>query len=355
MEVRKMKQKKVYGVETQNERLTRLGDPLEKINKLIDWEMFRKEIETGIRKDMSKGGRPAYDAILMYKITMLQQWYGLSDAGVEFQIVDRYTFMRFLGLREGDKIPDGNTVWDFKEGLKEKGVDRKLFDIFNNMLKEKEIITHKGTIIDATFVTVPKRHTTKRDNEHLKAGEELEDLPAKCLERLENKEIKSIENVISQMDMDARWTKKGNESYFGYKDHVKCDSESKIITDFSVTDASVHDSQEFVELVDEKDKDVKVDSGYAGEEFQEQISEKFPEIEVHVCARAYRNKPLTEEDKGKNKEISKTRSRIEHIFGYMTRFMAGITSRVHGIDRVTRDVTAKNMAYNMKRYVFIKG
>jgi IS5 family transposase len=350
-----MKQLKLYGMETQLGRLTRLGDPLEKINELINWEMFREQIEAAIRKDMSKGGRPRYDVIMMYKITMLQQWYGLSDAGVEYQIVDRYSFMRFLGLDAGDRIPDGNTIWDFKEALKEKGVDKELFDIFNRMLEDKGIITHKGTIIDATFVTVPKRHTTKRDNEHLKAGEELEDLPAKCLERLEKEEIKAVKNVMSQMDMDARWTKKGDESFFGYKDHVKCDSESKVITNFSVTDASVHDSQEFVELVDEKDKDVKLDSGYAGEEYQEELSERFPGIQIHVCARAYRNKPLTEEEKRNNKEISKTRSRIEHIFGYMTRFMAGITCRVHSYERVKRDITAKNMAYNMKRFVCIAG
>jgi len=350
-----MKQLKFYGEEMQLWRLTKLGDPLEKINKLINWEMFREPIESSIRKDMSKGGRPPYDAILMYKITMLQQWYGLSDDGVEFQIVDRYSFMRFLGLGTGDKIPDSKTIWEFKEALKEKGVDRRLFEIFNKMLEAKEIITRKGTIIDATFVTVPKRHTTKRDNEHLKAGEDLEDLPAKCAERLEKEEIKAVEHVMSQMDMEARWAKKGDESYFGYKDHVKCDSESKIITDFSVTDASVHDSQEFVNLIDEKDKDVKADSGYVGEEFQEQLTENFPDIKIHVCARAYRNKPLTDEEKSKNKEISKTRSRIEHIFGYMTRFMAGITSRVHGIDRVGRDITAKNLAYNLKRYVCIVG
>jgi len=350
-----MKQLKLYGMETQLGRLTRLGDPLEKINELIEWEMFREQIEVAIRKDISNGGRPRYDVILMYKITMLQQWYGLSDAGVEFQIVDRYSFMRFLGLSAGDSIPDGNTIWDFKEALKEKGVDRRLFDLFNMMLEDKGIITRKGTIIDATFVTVPKRHTTKRDDEHLKAGEGLEDLPAKCRERLEKKEIKAAENVLSQIDMDARWTKKGNESFFGYKDHVKCDSDSKIITNFSVTDASVHDSREFVGLIDEKDKDVKLDSGYVGEVFQDELSKIFPEIQVHVCARAYRNKPLTGEDKRNNKEISKTRSRIEHIFGYMTRFMAGITSRVHGYDRVKRDVTAKNMAYNMKRFVYIAG
>jgi len=355
MECCAMEEKHVFGVEIQLEKLTKLGDPLVKINEMIDWEMFREVIETGIRKDMSKGGRPPYDAVMMYKITMLQQWYGLSDAGIEYQINDRVSFCRFLGLEFGAKVPDGNTIWDFKEALKKTEVDRKLFDLFNKKLAEEGIITRKGSIIDATYVTVPKRHTTKKDDEHLKAGEELEDLPAKCEERLNKGEIKDPKNVTAQTDCDARWTKKGNESYFGYKDHVKCDSESKIITDFSVTDASVHDSHEFVDLVDEKDNDIKADSGYAGDKYVEEIQKKNPHVQVKVCARAYRNKPLTEEDKTKNREISHIRARIEHIFGYITRFMSGINSRVHGLDRIKRDVTAKNLAYNLKRYVCIAG
>lgn len=343
------------GAEMQLERLSNLGDPLIKINKVIKWEMFRKPIERALRKDMSKGGRPPYDAVLMYKITMLQQWYGLSDMAAEYHINDSLSYMRFLGIEVGQKVPDGNTIWDFKEALKENEVDRKLFDLFNKMLEEQGIITHKGSIIDATFVTVPKRHTTKTDNEHLKAGEELEDLPVKSAQRAEKGEIKSSENVESQMDMDARWTKKGDESFFGYKDHVKCDSDSKIITDFSVTNASVHDSREFVGLVDGKDMDLKLDSGYSGEEFQRILLEKFPNLKIHVCARAYRNAPLTDENKEQNRIIAHTRARIEHIFGYMTRFMAGITSRVHGIERVSRDVCSKNLAYNLKRYVYLAG
>jgi len=350
-----MKQTRLFGTETQLERLSKLGDPLEKANELIDWEMFRSPIETAIRKDMSKGGRPPFDAVLMYKITMLQQWYGLSDMGIEYQINDRLSFMRFLGLEIGDKVPDGNTIWDFKEALKEKEVDRKLFDLFNKKLEEQGIITHKGSIIDASFVTVDKRHTTKNDNEHLKNGEELEDLPAKCSERIKDGEIKSADNVLNQMDTDARWAKKGDESFFGYKDHVKCDADSKIIVDFSVTDASVHDSQEFVDLIDEKDNEVSADSGYVGEEFRKKILESYPHIKLHICAKGVRNNPLTDEQKASNREISRTRSRIEHIFGYMTRFMAGITSRVHGFDRVKRDVTAKNLAYNLKRYMCIAG
>jgi len=350
-----MKQIHLNGAETQLERLSKLGDPLEKINRKINWEIFRNPIENAIRKDMSKGGRPPFDAILMYKITMLQQWYGLADMAAEYHINDSLSYMRFLGLEIGDKVPDGNTIWDFKEALKEKEVDRKLFDLFNEMLEEQGIITHKGSIIDATFVTVPIRHTTKTDNEHLKSDEELEDLPAKSAERQANGEIKNAENVEAQMDMDARWAKKGDESFFGYKDHVKCDSDSKIITDFSVTDASVHDSQELVGLVDGKDNDLKLDSGYVGEDLEKEILASFPHIKINVCARAYRNTPLTDEDKAKNKIIAHTRARIEHIFGYMTRFMAGITSRVHGHARVKRDITAKNLAYNIKRYVCIAG
>jgi IS5 family transposase len=350
-----MKQFSFFGTDIQLARLSELGDPLVKINEAIDWEMFREPIESAIRKDMSKGGRPSFDAILMFKITMLQQWCGLSDMAAEFHINDSLSYMRFLGLEAGDKVPDGNTIWDFKEALKEHGVDRKLFDLFNEKLEAQGIITRKGSIIDATFVTTPIRHTTKADNDALKEGKETADFQEKCAKREEPGEIKGAANVEAQMDFDARWAKKGSGSFFGYKDHIKCDEDSKIITDFIVTDASVHDSQEFVGLVDEKDNDVKADSGYAGAEFIEEISKKHPKVKVRACARAYRNKPLTDEEKAKNREISRTRARIEHIFGYMTRFMAGITSRVHGLARVERDVASKNLAYNLKRYVCVKG
>jgi IS5 family transposase len=350
-----MRQRNMFGTEIQLEKLLKLGDPLIKINAVIDWEMFREPIETAIRKDMSKGGRPPFDAVLMFKITMLQQWYGLSDMAAEFRINDSLSYMRFLGLEVGDKVPDGNTIWDFKEALKECEVDRKLFDLFNEKLEAQGIITRNGSIIDATFVTAPVRHTTKSDNDALKEGREATDFQKKCAERKGSGEIKDAANVEAQMDFDARWAKKGKDSFFGFKDHVKCDSDSKIITDFSVTDASVHDSQEFVELVDEKDNNVKVDSGYAGGDFIKEIHEKCPNVEVNVCARAYRNKPLTDDEKAKNRKISHIRARIEHIFGYMTRFMSGITVRVHGLARVKRDITAKNLAYNFKRYAYIKG
>ena len=155
------------------------------------------------------------------------------------------------------------------------------------------------------------------------------------------------------MDFDARWTKKNNESFFGYKDHVKCDKDSKIITDFTVTDASVHDSQELIELVNRDDNSVDLDSGYVGKDIAEEVLEKCPDIELNICSRAYRNRPLTDEEKEINKIISRRRCRIEHIFGYMTRFMGGMTLRCHGIKRAYRDICNKNLAYNLKRFVCI--
>jgi IS5 family transposase len=346
----------LFGVETQLEKLAKMNDPLLSMKEKVNWEMFREKIEKTVRKpDYNKGGRPAMDAVLMFKIVMLQQWYNLADGNTEYQINDRLSFQRFLDIECGEKVPDCNTIWDFKQALADTQVDRELFDLFNRMLEEKGVIAHNGSIIDATFVTVDKRHTTKKDDESLKEGDAPHDLFDSCTERVEKGEIKDDENVIRQMDMDARWTKKGDERFFGYKDHVKCDNESKIITDFTVTDASVHDSQELINLVNKDDKTVDMDSGYAGEALRQTVLAKFPEVGLNVCARAYRNRPLTEEEKAINKVISHRRCRIEHIFGYMTRFMGGLTLKCHGISRAYRDISNKNLAYNLKRFVCIMG
>jgi len=88
-------------------------------------------------------------------------------------------------------------------------------------------------------------------------------------------------------------------------------------------------------LIDEKDRDVKADSAYIGD-YRDEILRLFPSVRVHVCARAYRNKPLTFEEKENNRLIARVRCRVEHVFGYMTRFMDGVCSRVHGLDRVGR-------------------
>jgi len=332
----------MYGAEIQLERISKLGDPLEKLNAAIDWEIFRAPICKIVRKeDYSKGGRPPMDEIVMFKTTLIQDWNNVSDDNMEYLINDRLSFQRFLGMELGEKAPDAKTIWLFKEKLGKEGM-RELFEFFNEKLKTLGIVKHEGSLIDATFVAVPRQRNSREENATIKGGEVPE-------------EWKLPENVnkLEQKDTDARWAKKGNETYYGYKDHAKVDKESKIITDFTVTSANVHDVNEFEGLIDINDKEAWLDSGYASEEHVARIMAKYPNIILHICEKGQKNKPLTEEQKASNTEKSKVRCRVEHVFGYMTRFMGGIYIRTIGKDRAEREICGMNLAYNLKRVAFL--
>jgi IS5 family transposase len=336
------KQIHLFGAETQLSRLSKLGDPLEKINETIDWEIFRETIRSRIRKsDYTKGGRPPHDEILMFKITLLQDWNNISDDNAEYMINDRLTFQRFLGMELGEKSPDAKTIWLFKEQLGKEGV-RELFDLFNEKLSEMGIVKREGSLIDASFVDAPRQRNSREENAKIKAGE----IPAEW-------QTAKNENKLEQKDTDARWAKKGNELHYGYKDHVKIDKASKIIVEFTVTSANVHDVNEFEGIIDSNDKEAWLDSAYASEEHVARIKEKYPEIILHICEKGKKNQPLTDEQKANNREKSKVRARVEHVFGYMTRFMGGITIRTIGMERAEREICGMNLAYNIKRAVFL--
>ena len=122
------------------------------------------------------GGRPAYDYVLMFKIIILQRLYNISDDQTEYQINDRLSFMRFLGLELKDKVPDAKIIWLFKEKLIEARVSKKLFEKFENELARNNLIGKEGTIIDATIVEAPIQHNSKDENEQIKNGK----VPEQC-------------------------------------------------------------------------------------------------------------------------------------------------------------------------------
>jgi IS5 family transposase len=340
------KQVNLFGGETQLKRLSKLGDPLEKVGKAIDWEMFRPLLKQIRKNATEKGGRPSQDEVMMFKIVMLQQWYALSDDSAEYMINDRLSFQRFLGLELGEKSPDSKTIWVFKEALGKKDDDasiaRRLFDKFNAELESEGIITHKGSMIDATFVDAPRQRNTPEENKAIKEGK----IP-------EGWRKSEKVNKLAQKDIDARWAKKGDETHYGFKDHAKVDRDSKIVTDFSVTSANIHDVNEFEGLVDAKDQEIWLDAGYTSNDIVTRLREKYPLTKIHICEKGKRNHPLTDEQKASNRVKSKIRARVEHVFGYMTRFMGGITVRGIGITRANRDICHKNLAYNMKRAAFL--
>ena len=297
--------KGLFDEEFTKERLSTIGNPLESISKVIDFEMFRESLENKLlntNKKNNAGAKP-YDVVMLFKILILQRYYGLGDSQVEYQILDRTSFKIFLGLETGDKVPDEKTVWSFRERLTRTGLVEELFEQFTSFLEAQELIFNQGQLIDASFTVAPRQRNTREENKKIKNGEGGD---------LWNDEP----NKKKHKDIDARWTKKNGETFYGYKNHAKVDTKSKFINTYTVTDASVHDSQALDDLLTEKDKaqDLHADSAYTGEE-QEKVIEKYG-MNNKVHQRKYRNTPLTNKQKASNTNKSKIRARVEHVFGF---------------------------------------
>lgn len=344
--MKRFKRHRDYGFFDQDIRLSKLsqlGDPLERLNDGIDFEIFRNILTERLSIDAKgKGGRPPYDYVLMFKILILQRYYNLSDEQVEYQINDRMSFMRFLGLTIADDVPDSRTVWAFRERITDLDIIEELFNLFLSKLEELNLVVNEGKIIDASFVEVPRQRNSREENNQIKMGEVPES-------------ISENPHRLAQKDMDARWTKKNNINYYGYKNHVKTDAKSKLITKWEVTDASVHDSQMTACLLDEKDEGEKfyADSAYTGEEQERIIAEK--KMENEVCEKGYRNRPLTDEQKSSNREKSSVRSRVEHIFGFIENSMNGMFVQNIGIRRIKTVIGLMNLTYNMNRKIQLTG
>ena len=198
----KTRQKSLFDEKNRMNKISEIGDPLELLNKVIDWEMFRSTLNKAVvrKENTRKGGRPSYDVVMMFKILVLTRMYNLSDDQAEYQINDRRSFMRFLGLDICDTVPDAKTIWKFRNDLTRADVMVELFYLFDRVLKKEGFITHTGTIIDATFVDVPRQRNSREENQKIKKGEIPE-------------EWQSPENAkkLAQKDTDARWAKKNNE------------------------------------------------------------------------------------------------------------------------------------------------
>src|SRR4249919_310888 len=301
--------------------LSAKGDPLEAIDRLVPWESFRTDIEAVVltpddaRK--SSAGRKPLDALLMFRMLVLQSLYNLSDEQVEYQVRDRLSFTRFLKLGIENHIPDGTTLWLFREKLAEAGLIEKLFDRFDQHLGARGYIARGGQIVDATIVAVPRQRNTREENEAIKRGRPPKDWEAKPAKN-------------RQKDKDARWTKKHGKSFYGYKNHVNADAKHKLIRRYDVTDASVHDSQKFDGLLNQANtsSDVYADSAYRSAETEAKLSLRGLRSRIHH--RANRNHPLSQAQENANRQKSRVRARIEHVFGAQQNSPGGRIARTIG-------------------------
>jgi len=317
------------------EELQEMGDPLARLDETIDWTIF-EPVLAQIPKAEPKGlgGRPSFHPLLMFKAMVIQNLYQLSDKQLEFQITDRLSFKRFLGFTEADKAPDEKTFWAFRETLTQNDMVDLLFDCFHAELERKGMFARRGQMVDASFVEVPRQRNSREDDASIKAGKTPED----WLDKPEK---------ARQKDVDARWAKKNGVTHYGYKNHVKVDSRSKLIEKFAVSDASLHDSQALEELIEKGDPETYVDSAYTGKTCEAIFADR--EVQAKPIERAYRNKPLNGTQKRNNRARSRIRVRVEHVFATMRMSMRATWNRCIGTNRNRTSIAMTNLVYNMVR------
>ena len=322
-------------------KLEKLGDPLPRLDSIMDWQAFRPLLKTVHQKPRkSNAGRKPHDVTLMFKMLVLQSLYNLSDDQAEYQVRDRLSFQRFLGLSPDDTVPDAKTLWLFREQLARRGLIEKLFRRFDEQLWQSGLMPRGGQIIDASLVNVPKNRNKRDENKQIKEGK----IPEGWDEQ---------PNMKCQKDEDARWAKKHGKSYYGYKNHISIDKEHKLIRRYAVTNASVHDSQVFDEVLDEEngDRSVWADSAYRSAAREEQLRALGYQSRIH--RKANKHRALNKQEQETNHRRSKVRARVEHIFGDQRTRQGSVLVRTKGMVRATVKIGMMNLTYNMRRLEFL--
>lgn len=339
-------------------RLSEAGDPLEKLNAVVAWEMFRKPLAKALkRSDGAKGGRPPYDAVLMFKIMVVQALYGLSDDQAEFQIQDRLSFMRFLGLGLGDRVPDAKTIWLFREHLTQAGAVETLFARFDRHLSKAGYLAMGGQIVDATIVAAPRQRNTDAEKADIKAGKVPDEWKAKPAR-------------LRQKDRDARWTVKFSKAKtdgegatklrdiavpaFGYKNHASIDRRHGFIRGWTVTGASAYGGAQLANVLDKTNtgSTVWADTAYRSKKNEAWLEKNGYRSDIHH--RKPKGKPMSETTSRANGRRSKIRAFVEHVFAQQKSRM-GLSVRTIGIARARTKIGMVNLAYNLTRYVWHQG
>ena len=336
--------------------LSEAGDPLEKLDGLVPWDVFRKPLAKALRRsDGARGGRPPFDLVVMFKIMVLQSLYNLSDDQAEFVINDRLSFMRFLGVGLGDKVPDAKTIWLFREHLTQAGAVENLFARFDKHLIKAGYLAMGGQIVDATIVAAPKQRNSDGEKADIKAGQipqGWKDKPAK----------------LAQKDRNARWTVKFSKAKqrpdgskhaidiaipaFGYKNHIAIDREHGLIRKWKATDAARYDGAQLPDLVDKQNtaSGVWADTAYRSKKNEAWLSGNGFVSNIHT--KKPKGRAMSQRAALANGKRSKVRAFVEHPFARMKGPMA-LFIRTIGIDRATTKIGMANLVYNMQRLVWL--
>lgn len=276
---------------------TRRDQFLAEMEEVIPWRELCKVIEPFYPKARG-AGRPPIGLERMLRIHFLQHWFNLSDPAVEEALYDSRAMRCFVGIDLGrEPAPDETTVCNFRHLLEAHNLGDSLFVLITTYLQENGLRVSTGTIVDATIIDAPS----------------------------------STKNKDGQRDPEMHQTRKGNQWYFGMKAHIGVDSHTKLIHSVATTAANVHDSRVLGDLLHGDETRVWGDSAYTGQ--GNVIRERAPKAQDFTNKKGCRNRPLSKEDKAKNRTKSKVRAKVEHPFLVLKRIFGFNKVRYRGLDK----------------------
>jgi transposase, IS5 family len=287
---------------------------LEKIAALVDWPAFERLLG-GIYA--APVGRPSYGPLVLLRCLLLQQWYRLSDPGLEEALSDRLSFRRFVGLALADPVPDHSTLSRFRSELVRRGLAERLLAELNRQLDAKGLMVKTGTLIDASLVEADCRGPRK--------GEPRE----------------------RRSDPDASWNAMPETPLFGYKAHLAVDRGSGLVRQAILTPANVSDKAAFLALVQGDEQAVYADKGYDGWWYRAELAERG--IADGIMAGSYWRRPLDAASHARNRAIGKIRAPVERSFAILKRWYGYRRVRYRNLVRNTLQLQLLALALNLRR------
>lgn len=330
------------------------GDPLETLAATVDFEMFRPVLEKALgRPPRWKGGRPPFDLVLKFRMLVLQSLHGLSLEQTEYLVRDRLSWMRFCQLGPESRVPDANTLWDFREALIAAGAVEDLFARLDRAIDAAGYLPRGGQIVDASLVAAPRQRNTDGEKAQIKEGKSAAEIwpdkPAKA----------------RQKDVDGRWTVEYSKAkvradgtkpvdiaipIYGYKSHVSIDRMHGLIRCQTITDAARHDGGQLREGLIARtntSRSVWADSAYRSAENEDWLEARG--MVSHIHRKKPRGRSMPKRTRRANAIRSAVRSRVEHVFAQQKARM-GMTIRTIGLARARATIALANMVYNMTRW-----
>lgn len=304
------------------------------MNDLLDWKSISDVIDKHYAKGKSAVGNPSYDGLLLFKMCLLQTWYGLSDYEVEDRVNDSISFGYFCGLTIDQVAPDHSTVSRFRTAMTKAGAYEKLFKEINKQLEQQQIIVKTGAIVDASVIDTPLRPKGKTTHQASQDSNQ--------------EEVKK--EYAASVDKEASWLKKNGKYHYGFKKHHVTDNEG-LVLGVLTTKAGVNEITNLEAVLDTADLPqniaLKADKGYQSEKNNTLLRER--KLKNHILKKAKKGKPLTGWEKKFNKLIGKTRFKVERTFGGIKRWFNGGLARYKGLAKMHTQNLMEALCYNLYR------